>query len=164
MQVNPKIEQRAEQPYVAISARVKMEEIPTALPPFIPAVYTWLQNKGLSPAGPVFFHYGKMELGKVEVEVGVPVSSTQTGDGHVQAGSFPAGRYAVTTFMGHYTGLPQVHAALELWRAAQGERFLGPRTEFYPTDPAQEPNPDKWQTDVVIPLATPVSKAALNIP
>ena len=37
--------------------------------------------------------------------------------------------------------------------AGGGGAAEAPRTEFYPTNPATEPDPDKWQTDIFILVA-----------
>lgn len=55
MKQEPQIETRSERPYVAISSSLRMQDIPSVLPPLIPEVVNWVQQQGLTPAGPPFF-------------------------------------------------------------------------------------------------------------
>lgn len=144
-----KVEDRLEQPYLAIRSQVTMPEIPAKLPPLIPEIIRWLESRGIEAAGPVFFNYLEMEKGQMTVDVGIPVKVKQTGDERVQAGSFPAGRYVIYTHLGNYSELPEVHQMLDEWSRKSNLRLKGPCVEFYPTDPAIEPNPANWQTDIM---------------
>jgi len=55
---------------------------------------------------------------------------------------------------GPYDGLVASNAALQAWAAEHGIEFdttgpaWGGRAEHYLTDPAQEPDPVKWEVDV----------------
>ncbi|KAA9345603.1 GyrI-like domain-containing protein [Adhaeribacter soli] len=149
MNMEPKIENRPEQPYLAIRTKVQMAEIPTKLPPLIPEIYEWLETHKIQPAGPVFFNYLDMDNGIMTAEVGVPVEVLHAGDARVSAGTFPAGRYAVYTHMGNYTQIPEAHMALGTWARQNNIQLLNPCIEFYPTDPAIKPDPAHWQTDIV---------------
>lgn len=148
--IQPKLENLPGHPYVAIPATVSMREIPHVLPALIPQVLEWAEKNGNQQVGPVFFRYLKMAGEMLEVEVGVPTKNALKGDATVKPGAMPGGRYATVTFMGHYNNLPQVHAQLEQWGKEQGLKVMGNRVEYYPTDPDTEPNPDKWQTDIIV--------------
>lgn len=149
-EIQPKLERRLAHDYVAIAATVPMRKIPELLPPLIPEVLNWVAEKGNHQAGPVFFRYLKMAGDHIEVEVGVPTKTRLTGDQRVKPGQMPAGLYAVVTYMGHYSNLPQVHAAIEQWGNERGLKITGTRVEYYPTDPAEVPDTEKWQTDVTV--------------
>jgi effector-binding domain-containing protein len=153
MDIETKVEDREAQNYMAIGVKVQRQEIPETLPPLINQVSDWLEKNNIVPEGPAFFRYLKMEGNMLEVEVGIPVGSKINGNGHIKPGVIPGGRYAVATYYGHYSNLYQVHTTLEKWGKEAGMKFKGARTEFYPTDPNIEPNPDKWQTDITIMLA-----------
>jgi effector-binding domain-containing protein len=153
MIIEPKIEYRKEQPYAAIKAEVRREEIPALLPLLIPEVFSWLKNKKIDADGAPFFNYVKMDNGLLEVEVGVPVNHSVGGDERVIAGLFPAGNYAVVTYAGNYSNLFKVHLELEKWKEKNGINFQLPKTEFYPTDPGTEPNPEKWITVIAVKIA-----------
>lgn len=83
------------------------------------------------------------------------------GDGRITAGEIPAGRYASLVYTGP-DGIPG-NAALIGWAERQGvqwDRWDDPRgdafrsrVEYFLTDPAEQPDPDQWQTEVAIRLA-----------
>lgn len=145
----PKTEYRDEQYYVAIKTKVRQKEIPEVLPPLILELFNWLKTKKLEPAGAPFFKYSEMYDDKMKVEVGVPVDLKVTGDKHIQPGIFPSGRYLEVTYTGPYSNLPMVHAELAKWRENHHIKIENSVTEFYPTDPAVEPDPEKWKTIIM---------------
>ena len=155
---DPRIEQRGAQPYAAIRTRVTMTQVSSACPPLISQVSGWLDNKGIAASGPPFFRYRAFDGEHVVVDVGFPVEKTVAGDDRVRTGSFPAGRYAVLTHTGHYSGLPAATGRLLAWGQQQGlrwdtspdERDWAARIEWYPTDPMAEPDPKKWVTEIAI--------------
>ena len=163
MSVAPEIVTRAEQPYVAIRARVTMAEL-GGLAGRHPEVFGWLGVRGLAPAGAPFFKYNVIDMMReLEVEAGVPVAAAVDGDGEVVSGVLPAGRYATLTYEGHPSELAGATKALLDWAAGQGlswdvssdgsgERW-GARLENYLTDPRQEPDMSKWLTELAFRLA-----------
>jgi hypothetical protein len=74
MSAAPEIVTRAEQPYVAIRARVTMTAL-GGVADRLPEVFGWLGVHGLAPAGPPFFKYNFVDMAReLEVEAGVPVA------------------------------------------------------------------------------------------
>jgi effector-binding domain-containing protein len=81
-----------------------------------------------------------------------------TASGRVQPGVLPEGRYAVLRHTGPYDGLVASNAALLQWAQEKGIEFdtwdtprgsaWRSRAEHYLTDPSQEPDPAKFETDV----------------
>ena len=148
-------EERAEQPYVAIPIRATLREW-GSVNALVPEVYGWLAARNTAPAGALFYRHrvvGGMDE-KFEVEVGVPVATRVEGDGRVVAGAKPGGRYAVRMHRGHPDGIAETHLALVAWATEQGfppvrdgEIWVG-MFESYLTDPEDEPNPDKWATEL----------------
>jgi effector-binding domain-containing protein len=163
MSAAPEIVTRAEQPYVAIGARVTMAEL-GGLADRFPEVFGWLGVRGLTPAGPPFFKYNVIDMAReLEVEAGVPVAVAVAGDGEVVSGVLPPGRYATLTHQGYPSELVGATEALLDWAAGQGlswdaspdgsgERW-GVRLENYLTDPSQEPDMSKWLTQLAFRLA-----------
>lgn len=159
----PEIVTRAEQPYVAVRARVTMTEI-AAFARRLGEVFGWLDGHGLAPAGPPFFKYNVIDMAReLEMEAGVPVAAAVTGDDRVVAGVLPAGRYATLTHVGHPSELMAATKALLDWAAEQGltwdvtpgaddDRWAC-RLESYLTDPSQEPDMSKWVTQLAFKLA-----------
>ena len=163
MSAAPEIVTRAEQPYAAIRARVTMAEL-GGLGARFGEVFGWLGARGLAPAGAPFFRYNVIDMEReLEVDAGVPVGVAVDGDGQVVVDRLPAGRYATVTHVGHPSELLGVTKALLDWAAEQGLRWdvspgdlgerWGGRLEIYLTDPSQEPDMSKWQTQLAFRLA-----------
>jgi effector-binding domain-containing protein len=163
MPMTPRIVERAEQPYVAVSGRVTMQTI-GAIADRLPEVFGWLGARGIEPAGAPFLRYDLIDMERqLEVEAGVPVAATAAADGEVQAGVLPAGRYATVTHVGQFDGLVAATAALLDWAAEQGLAWdvtdtpegqrWGCRLEVYETNPAEQPDPSKWETVLLFRLA-----------
>jgi effector-binding domain-containing protein len=163
MSAAPEIVTRAEQPYVAIRARVTMAEL-GGVADRLPEVFGWLGARGLAPAGPPFFKYNVIDMAReLEVEAGVPVAAAVDGDDQVVSGVLPAGRYATLIHQGCPSELVEATKTLLDWAAGQGlswdaspdgrgERW-GARLENYLTDPSQEPDMSKWLTELAFRLA-----------
>jgi effector-binding domain-containing protein len=163
MPTAPRIVERAERPYVAVSGRVTMQTI-GAIADRLPEVFAWLDARGLEPAGAPFFKYDLIDMERqLEVEAGVPVAAAAAGDGEVVAGVLPAGRYASLTHVGHPDELVEATTALLDWAAQQGLAWdmtetpegqrWGCRLEVYKTDPAEQPDMSKWETELLFRLA-----------
>jgi effector-binding domain-containing protein len=159
----PEIVTRAEQPYMAISAQVTLAELP-GLGARLGEVFAWLGAHGLQPAGAPFFRYNVIDMaGQLDMEAGVPVVATAAGDGHVMPGVLPAGHYVTTVHIGHPQGLARATGELLGWATGQGLKWdmspgargehWGSRLEIYLTDPGQEPDMDKWETQLAFRLA-----------
>ncbi len=164
MLTEPEIIERTAQPYVAIRARVTMQTIGTVLPELHPAVFGWLAERDVPPAGHPFWKYNVIDMEReLEVEVAAPVAAAVGGDDRVLAGVIPAGRYATLRYTGHPDGLIGATASLLDWAARQnlafdvtptedGDRWAA-RLEVYETDPAVEPDMGNWTTQLAFRLS-----------
>jgi effector-binding domain-containing protein len=164
MFTEPKIEERAEQHYAGIRTQVTMGELGSGIVPQLHAeVMDWLNQHGVSPAGAPILRYHVIDMaGKLDIEIGWPVAAPVAGNGRVNAGVLPAGRYASLIYTGAANGVAG-NAALITWAKERGivwDRWETPagdafraRVETEHTDPAEEPDMAKWQTEVAIKLA-----------
>jgi effector-binding domain-containing protein len=162
MPATPQITERPEQPYVGIRADVTMEQLP-GLADRLGEVFGWLAEHAIAPAGPPFFRYHVIDMERqLNVEAGVPVLTAVEGDDRVATGVLPAGRYATAVHVGPYDGLIGAVDNLLQWAEAQGlewdksaaedgERW-GCRLEIYLTDPAEQADPAKWETQLAFRL------------
>ena len=164
MLAEPTIIQRPDQPYVAIRALVTMEALGAVVPPLNGEVFRWLAAGHGQPAGPPFWKYNVIDMERqLEVEAGTAVAVAMPGDDRVLAGVLPGGRYATVRYTGHPAGLADATAALLDWadeqgltwdvRETEGSQRWGARLEIYETDPAQEPDMNRWVTELAFRLA-----------
>jgi effector-binding domain-containing protein len=159
----PKLEDRSAQPYVAIRTQATMQELDTVIPQRLGEVFAWLGKQGIAPAGAPFIRYLVIDMDALlDSELGVPVAIALSGDGRISAGVLPAGRYAWLVYTRIDRGI-EANAALldwgaekglvwDTWAAENGDGF-GARLESFLTDPNEEPDRAKWETEVAIRLA-----------
>ncbi len=159
----PEIVHRDAQPYVAIRADVTMAAMAAELPPLMTEVFGWLGSRGIPSVGAPFWKYNTIDMpGNLEIEVGVPTAELVTGDDRVLADVLPAGDYASVTHVGHPVELMDVTGALLSWAEQQSlifdtsgsgsaERWVS-RLEIYQTDPDEQPDMTKWQTQLAFRL------------
>ena len=162
MITKPKLDDRAEQHYVGIRTQVPISQFKDIIPQFLGELFGWLEKQGVAPAGAPFMRYYVINMpGDMDVELGVPVATAVRSDGRIAPGVIPAGRYASLVYSG-VNGIPGNKALLDWaaknevkldrWDDPNGDAFRS-RVEFYLTDPAEEPDTDKWETEVAIKLA-----------
>ncbi len=159
----PRIAHRSEQPYAAIKGVVTMQTIGTVADR-VGEVFGWLGARGVEPVGAPFLRYNRIDMeNTLEIEAGVAVATPVAGEGDVLAGVLPAGRYAEVAHTGHPDELVAVTGDLLDWAAEEGLTWdvrespegdlWGCRLEFYLTDPAEEPDMAKWDTELAFRLA-----------
>ncbi len=151
--MEPKIETRPEQPCaaIAISAPLSAWGRVNAL---VGEVYDWLADRNITPAGALFYRYHAVRADVFDVEVGVPVAEPVEGDGRVEAGVKPAGRYAVLVHHGHPDQIRTAFATLDAWAEREGVEWdvtngvWTGRFESYLSDPAVTPDLADWDVEV----------------
>ncbi len=164
MITEPKLEDRKARHYVGIRSQVTMQELSAAMDQ-LGEVFTWLESKGVAPTGAPFIRYLVIDMeAKLEIDVALPVASAMTGEGRIIADVLPAGRYVTLLYAGDYNNLVGVVAELLAWAekkglvwdkwpaSPRGEGWRA-RIETYLTNPAEEPDPEKWQTELAFLLA-----------
>lgn len=162
----PKIETLPAQHYAAIRARIPMREMPS-LPPLWGEVFGWLASKGIEPAGAPFWNYRVVDMeNTMEIDVGVPVAAPVIGNERMIADVLPAGQYVTALYTGNVMddGLMRATGDLLEWArkngvvwdkwqsGATGEGWKA-RVEFYLTNPDDEPDLDKWETELAFKTA-----------
>ena len=165
MLTKPKLIQRRAQPYVAIRTKVSIP-FGALLAPMWDEVHAWLVSRSLTAAGAPFIRYLTTDMEtRLDIEVGFPVAAAVTGDGRISAGFLPAGRYAVLEYTGPYEGEGVFKANVAMmewakekdiaWQISTKDKveWWGARMEIYLTDPASEPDSNKWQTQLAFLVA-----------
>ncbi|MDG4858700.1 GyrI-like domain-containing protein [Streptomyces sp. T-3] len=169
MATQPRIVERAEQPFVGVRGKVTWTTF-GLLADRLPEIVGWLAERGVAPADGPFFKYDVIDPSDqerdIEVVAGVPVGERVrldgTGGTDLFAGTLPGGRYVAITHVGHpdeltgvaTTALKWAHAKgleLDMTRTEAGEVW-GCRLESYKTDPRIEPDLHKWETELAFRL------------
>lgn len=139
-------------PVLFVRCEVTQDQIGEALGPAFGAVAAHAASKGAVMAGPPYARYYTPPPNMV-MEAGMPVTQDVAGEGDVQSGELPTGEAAVTTHVGPFEEVQPAYQAIEAWMSANGRAPGGAPWEVYLTDPALEPDPAKWRTEIVWPLA-----------
>ncbi len=163
MRADPTIVERDSQRYVAVKRVVTLQTM-NEIADRVPGLFGWLGTRGIAPAGPPFLRYNVIDMERqLEVEAGVPVADVVSGEDPVFTGVLPAGRYVTVTHVGHPDGLIDATASMLAWAAERGlvwdmvetadGQHWGCRLEVFHTNPAEEPDIHKWETELVFRLA-----------
>ena len=154
------LEYRDAQPYAAIRLQAAIP-FSKFLAPAWGEVRAWLESIGISPCGAPFIRYLTTDMSaRLDLEVGFPVAAALPHNGHISTGVIPAGKYAVMMYTGPYKGKGLFKATVALlewaqenhiaWKKSTRDRleWWEGRLEWYLTDPDQEPDSKKWQTEL----------------
>jgi effector-binding domain-containing protein len=150
------LQERAPTPVLTIRLHTAVEEIPASLAVALPEVWKAAEASGLAPDGPPFTRY-LAELSDLardlDYEAGVPLPlPAAVARGRAVPGELPGGTLAVAWHVGPYDTLGETYGALLAWIGEQGRTVAGPMWEVYWTDPATEPDPARWRTEVIVPV------------
>lgn len=111
-----------------------------------------LREQGVEATSAPFARYHAMGQ-IVDLEAGVIITDAFRPSNDVKPGELPAGPAAIAVHTGSYESLHLTHEAMERWLEANpGQRPNGGPWELYVTDPSDEPDPNRWMTEVIYPL------------
>lgn len=152
-----KSSQLTERPTAVVRETVPMNALRDFFGRAFRAVTGTVQQQHVKLAGPPFALYRGKPTDVVDVEAGFPVAAPLTGAGGgeagVTAGSLPAGKAFEAMHIGPYEALPQTYGAILARMQAEGATPGNAMWEYYLSDPGAEPDPSKWKTLVVWPVA-----------
>lgn len=161
--MEPRIVDLAERPYLGIRRTCTLTTM-GVVADRIPEVIGHLLAGGGELTGAPFLRYLVLDAaGSLDVQACVPTDDLHLAVDGITAGSLPAGRYAVLLHRGHPDGLLDVTAGLLEWaergghawdmtRAGGAEHWTA-RTEHFLTDPREQPDPHRWETELAFRLA-----------
>lgn len=142
---------RQAQPAAVMTATVPATGIGAWLAEVYSTLARVMTEQGAYPAGPPFARYRPLAGGRFAVEAGFPVGTVIDADGPVQPARLPGGLVARTVHTGPYDELAPAYEALAAWVRDHGGEVAGDPWEVYLTDPASDPDPAAWRTEVVQP-------------
>jgi effector-binding domain-containing protein len=141
-----------QQPTAAVRDQVPMTELTDFFSRAFEQTMALLQAQGLHPVGAPFGKYYGQPSDTVDVEAGFPVATAITPSGVVVAGTLPGGRAVSAVHVGPYDTMTSTYAKIEDY-FAEHDLTPGPvMWECYLTDPAAEPDPARWQTEICWPI------------
>lgn len=142
-----------EQQTAVVKATVPMAELRSIFDRGFGVVFGTIGKQRVPPAGaPIGYYPVKPTDEGVQVEVGVPVATPFTAEGDVVPSTLPGGRVVHGTHVGPYEQLEQTYSELIQWVQEQGHTLKSGMWECYLSDPAAEPDPAKWRTEIYWPI------------
>lgn len=155
----PKIVDREAMHYAAVAAEVSIP-FGEAIGPLMAETAAYLDETGVKNFGPAVFRYDVIDMPRLEMQFGFVTAAAVEGKGRVKPGVLPAGKYVTATYVGHYDDTEHATGVIIGWakhvgiewdstHQAGGERFTS-RFEIYPNGPDDEPDPNKWITEIWI--------------
>jgi len=159
----PIIDERPERHTAGIRLKAPIRDFKKIIPPTLTEVLSWVKEHGVGIGDPPFMRLYVINMeGEMDLELGVPVARTVQPDGRITPGVLPAGRYASLIYTGRDRGYSGNGVLID-WAKKQGLEWdawddpaghaFACRYESFLTDPADEPDHKKWQTEVAIKLA-----------
>jgi effector-binding domain-containing protein len=159
--IEAEIRELTPQPTAAVRLTQPVSEMDLAalFDEHLPNIAHRLADMGIEPAGPPYGRYHEFGPERVDVEIGIPVSTPASNlraygeaeEGELFASELPGGQAAITVHRGSYDGLSSTYDALHGWIHEQG-RDEGPGPwESYVDDPSEVPI-DEVKTEVIWPL------------
>ena len=155
----PGIVEREATHYAAVAAEVRLP-FGAAIGPAMEAVAGYLGGAGTGAFGPALFRYDVIDMPRLAMQFGFVTPGAVAGNEQVKPGLLPAGRYVTLTYVGPYEDLEQATAVAIGWArlvgvewdsitGPEGERFAS-RFEIYNNGPMDEPDPNKFETEIWI--------------
>src|SRR4051812_28775000 len=80
-----------------------------------------MNEVGLTMAGPPYTRYTEWRAADCDLEAGCPITGDASPTGEVFFSELPAGKAVVTLHAGHYSKLPEAHAAVQQWIGENGK-------------------------------------------
>jgi hypothetical protein len=158
----PRIEDRAERPYVGIRVITPFRGMLAERDRLLAEARSEIEQAALDTVGDGFLRLHVIDMeGPMDLEAGYFTPGyVQLDHPRLRSGSMPAGRYATLTYRNHArraNGALQDWArdnglALDRWTVAEGDAFAC-RYEAFWTDPKVEPRKTKWTVELSMRLA-----------
>ena len=151
----PRLERRPTSPTLGIRETVPFRTMLSNRDRLLAELIEWLSEHDVRPSGPFFLRLHVVDMtGLMDIEVGVVAAGAAAND-RVQAGSLPAGDYAVMAYRARSMAAnKRLHAwvqdeglMLDSRPDPHGEAFTS-RCEFYLTDPRTEKRKTRWVVEL----------------
>jgi AraC family transcriptional regulator len=146
------IQELEKTPVLSITATTTMAELGEVMADCFPTVFKHIHANGGQPAGMPFARYHKFGPEEVVVESGLPLIGAVAGEGRILTSELPGGLVARTIHVGPYESLLDAYQAYETWFADGEYEATGGPWEVYLTDPGEEKDSSKWQTQINWPV------------
>lgn len=136
---------------LSVRYRTPVGKLPESMGPIYAEIAAYMGKKGIPFAGPPFAMYYNMDMNDLDVEIGFPVESANSGEGRVKGGILPGGEAAVAKHVGPYAAIETTYNDLTAFIAKQRRQTESFMYEEYLNSPQDTP-PEKLETNIYFPL------------
>ena len=138
---------------LAIKATVKSDQISAKLGELYPRLMNCLNASGIEMTGPPYSKYYSWDPeGETVMEAGIPVSAVAECEEDIEYIELPACKVVTAMHTGPYDAIGPVYDAIQTYINEKGLTINGAVWEVYLTDPATEPDPANYKTQVYYPV------------
>lgn len=140
-------------PTIGIRKTVPMDQMQEFFSDSYGRLFSEIEANHLDVIGAPYGRYRGMPSDTYDVEAGVPIAEPTTSHDEFVASHLPDLEAVEFVHVGPYDTLAQSYQAISAWMSEQNIIPGGEMWEQYLTDPMEEPDPAKWETKIVWPVA-----------
>lgn len=137
-------------PIVSISEEVRNLKIPFVFPKLMKEIFAFLEKAEIKPIGAPLAIFTDWKRGKGKIKVGIPVDEKINSNVRISASQTPTGKFAYTLYIGKLRKINSVYKTMKDWIKINGYTYTNLWMEVYRTDPNNEPDQNKWETEVYL--------------
>jgi len=138
--------------YISIVDSCILEEISLRLQNLYNELLVFGAKQGIDMTGRPLAIYHRMDEKMAVLEMGIPVVEKVSVSGRIQYRTMPEREHAVANYYGSFDTLEDGHHAVQQWLIRYRRKLTGFPWEMFVTDPASEPDPNKWLTRIYYPV------------
>ena len=117
------------------------------------AINHYLDSLSLTETASPLVIYHFFSEDRIDLECGIPIKdSTVLGSGSIKLNRIKTTNVVTAVHHGPYERLPETYFGINEWMRKNEVIVTGPPWELYLTDPANESNPEKWETAIYFPI------------
>jgi len=139
---------------VLIMTKANMEEMQNAMAQNYAKLMSFIQEKGLEMTGfPFTLYHSWDSAGNTVFEAGIPINKApKKTNSDITFREIKSFKALKIIHWGPYEELMQTYEKMMTYMEENGLEMNGPTLEIYATDPQQEPDMSKWETQIFIPV------------
>lgn len=147
---NIDIFRKREQPTVSIRTRTNVEHLPVLIGESYYRIADYLKELGELVSDVPYVAYYNMDMQRLDVEIGFPVSKILPGKGDIHPGSIPEGNVVSCMYRGPYREMVSTYTEMANWIEKNGLKPTGTVYECYYNGPEYPEN--ELLTMIVMPV------------
>ena len=138
--------------YIGITDSCSLIDMPQRIIDLYNEILVFGARSGIDMTGRPLVVYHRLDEKSAVFESGVPVDKKVAVTGRIQYKTIPGREHVVAHYYGSYDTLEDGHHAIQHWLQRHRRKTHGYTWEMYVTDPAAEPDTNKWLTRIYYPV------------